>query len=282
MQNPSADETADEQKLVNSYFDEVASYWGELYEGSGVQEFVHQERLRIVLDLVDRIGLPASTRVLEVGCGAGMATVALGKKGYAVEATDTVQAMVDSTRQRAIKAGLQSRVRSSLEDVHSLSFPDRAFGLVVAMGVLPWLPSIEKPMLEMSRVLQPAGYLIVTVDNRRGLRWFLDPLTNPLLRPAKEMAKRALQRLGLMGPAVRPHLTSARECDAALRAAGLRKVEGVTLGFGPFSLLKHQLLPNSVGLTVHRRLQALADRGFPGLRSAGSQSIVLARKRATT
>ena len=51
------------------------------------------------------------------------------------------------------------------------------------------------------------------------------------------------------------------------------------LGFGPFSFLGRTLLPDSLGIRLHRRLQALADRGVVGLRSTGSQYLVLARRR---
>jgi hypothetical protein len=50
-----------------------------------------------------------------------------------------------------------------------------------------------------------------------------------------------------------------------------------TLGFGPFSFLGRTLLPESLAIRLHCRLQALADRGVAGLRSTGSQYLVLAR-----
>jgi hypothetical protein len=53
------------------------------------------------------------------------------------------------------------------------------------------------------------------------------------------------------------------------------------LGFGPFSFLGRTLLPDPLGIRLHHRLQALADRGVAGLRSTGSQYVVLARKHRT-
>jgi len=38
-------------------------------------------------------------------------------------------------------------------------------------------------------------------------------------------------------------------------------------------------LPRSIGLKLEHRLQSLANRGAPLLRSIGSQYLVLARKR---
>src|SRR5437773_1141181 len=73
--------------------------------------------------------------------------------------------------------------------------------------------------------------------------------------------------------------------DLVLRlgvAAGLEKIAGRTVGFGPFSVLGWKVLSDSSGVRVHRRLQQLADRGVPILRSMGTQYIVLARKGVAT
>ncbi len=268
------------QKLVNSHFDAVSSYWAEVYErDDDVYAAIFQQRLKLVVDLVNGIALPRHWRVMEIGCGAGHATVALAGAGYCVEAIDAVQAMVDATRARAAEAGLASRVTSGLGDIHELGFPDETFGLVLAIGVLPWLASMEKPVREISRVLEPGGYAIVSVVNRWGLRQLVEPFTNPLLAPAKDLVKNVLRRFGRGKSAALICTTAMRECDALLGGAGLDKLAGVTLGFGPFTLFNHELLPPSMGLRVHRFLQGLADRRVPVIRSSGLEYVVLTRKR---
>jgi ubiquinone/menaquinone biosynthesis C-methylase UbiE len=274
------DPAAAGQNLVNAHFEEVASEWAEIYERQGVREFVLQERLRIVLDMVGRLDLPSRTRVLEIGSGAGFGALGLAKMGYAVDAIDPVQAMVDTTRERARRAGLDQYVRSGLGDVHALDFPNETFDLVLALGVLPWLPSLQQPLQEMCRVLRQGGYLIVTADNSWGLQNFLEPLTNPILRPTKELARRLL--IGSRQRRARGYRISLRQCDGLLDASGLEKVESLTLGFGPFTFFNRKLFPWPLGLTVHHRLQALANSGLPVLRSGGSEYIVLVKKRGAT
>jgi ubiquinone/menaquinone biosynthesis C-methylase UbiE len=279
MQILSSDETVNEQAVVNYYFEKVASYWAEVYErDNDLHALIYQERLQILLELVGKIALPRQARVMEVGCGAGYATVALARLGYFIDAIDATRVMVDSTRNRAINSGLQSRVRSSLGDVRELPFPDETFGLVVAMGVLSWLPSMAKAMQEMCRVLQPEGYLILGVENRWGLRQFLDPFENPLLGPVKELARRVLRPSEREVPRVRSRSSSIRAYDAMLDAHHLEKLEGVTFGFGPLTLFGWELLPHPMGLKVHRGLQALAHRSIPVVRSIGALYTVLGRK----
>jgi ubiquinone/menaquinone biosynthesis C-methylase UbiE len=280
MHDLGAHDALDHQKLVNSHFDVVSSYWAEVYErDDDVNAAIFQQRLKLVLGLVNSIPLPRHRRVMEIGCGAGHATVALAGAGYRVDAIDAVQAMADATRARAAEAGLASRVTSGVGDIRELGFPDESFGLVLAIGVLPWLASMEKPVREICRVLEPGGYAIVSVENRWGLRQFVEPFTNPLLSPAKDLVKNVLRQCGRRKGAPLNRTTAMRDCDALLRGAGLDKLVGVTLGFGAFTLFNHEFLPPPIGLRVHRFLQGLADRRVPVIRSSGYQYVVLARKR---
>jgi ubiquinone/menaquinone biosynthesis C-methylase UbiE len=274
----SIDKGGDQQTLVNSLFEDDASYWAEIYERTGVKEFVHQQRLRTLLELVERIAPPAQSLILDAGCGAGLAAVALARRGYHVQAMDAVEAMVDLTSRRAIEAGVERRVTTTMGDVDSLPFGDKTFPLVVMMGVLPWLPSIEKPLRELHRVIQPAGHLIVSLDNRWSLCRFLDPFINPVLSPGKELVRSLLYRLGRTEATVHSRLTSNREFDLLLKTTGFKKTQAKTLGFGPFTVFRHEFLPSRVGLTVHQGFQAIAERGFPIFRSAGMQSIVVASR----
>lgn len=268
------------QDAVNLFFERNADYWAEIYRRDGLHELIHQERFRIVLDWIGRLALAPEARMLDAGCGSGLASVALARTGYTVAAIDSVQAMVESTRGRALAAGVDSRLKIELGDVNSLRFDDGAFDLVLAIGVLPWLPSIERPLAEMSRVLKSDGYLIATIDNRWGLCRLLDPLRTPLLRPIKNLAVPVIDRFSRDAPRVRPYFRSLREFNAALRRAGLATTKAFTLGFGPFRLFDWDILPDARAIRLHRRLQALAGRGAPLLRSSGAQFVVMARKRS--
>ncbi len=272
--------SARHQKLVEAHFRASAAYWKEIYQLEGLDATIYRQRKAVVLRLVDKLGLSPDSRILEVGCGAGLTAVALAQRGYVVEAVDTVNAMIDLTRQHAVEAGVGHRVRTSLGDVHHLAFPDCLFSLVLAMGVAPWLHLLNQATQEMARVLKPGGCLILTTDNRWCLNHVLDPRCFPALAPARWKVRDVLERLGLCKPAPRPrpHMYSIRQFDALLSMVGLHKLEGMTLGFGPFSFLNCKLLPDSVGVKLHHKLQSFADGGFPLIRSAGAEYIVLAKK----
>ena len=101
--------------------------------------------------------LPPRSEVLEVGCGAGLTTVALAQRGLRVHAIDPVPTMIELTQWHAAEAGLSGAVDAGLGDVHALPFDNDAFDLVVALGVLTWLHSPLIALQEMARVTRTRG-----------------------------------------------------------------------------------------------------------------------------
>src|SRR5207244_3148041 len=102
--------TVEQQKRVDIHFRYSANYWRDLYNANGLFEVIHQQRRAIVLGLVDELALPSGSHILEIGCGAGLTTIALAQRGFTVQAVDTVDRMVALTRQAATEAGVADRV----------------------------------------------------------------------------------------------------------------------------------------------------------------------------
>src|SRR6266516_6332060 len=271
---------AGEQRRVTQRFGIRAEFWDDVYQRSDVFARVHQWRLWLALALIERLGMPEGTRVLEVGCGAGHTAVALAQRGFQVEAMDPTPTLLQIARQNAAEAGVAGRIRFLLGDAHQLPLEDGSVPLVVALGVVPWLHSPAAAVREMARVLQPGGYLVVNADHRYRLSFLLDPLHTPPLAPLRSAAKRALGAVGLWHP--RPDVVPATyhgiaEFDRILADAGLERLRGSAYGFGPFTLFGRRVLPERLGVRLHLWLQRLADRGVPLVRSTGAQYMVVAR-----
>ena len=276
MRNSST--AADHQNRLDAYFEASSAYWTDVYEFEDVDGTIYRERRSVVLALARKLGLTAESRILEVGCGSGLTSVQLALEGYTIQAVDSVDVMIQRTRQHANKAGVGERIIASVGSVYHMRYPDNSFDLVLKIGVAPWLHSLDKALREVVRIVRPGGYLITTADNRSRLNYWLDPRYWPLLQPIRRRVRDVV--VGPRGASARLH--SLREFDSRLLAVGFKKIEGRTVGFGPFSFLGWKFLSDSSGVRAHRRLQEFADAGVPILRSMGTHYIVLARKAVAT
>ena len=267
------------QKSIEDAFDRSSSYWSDIYGERTFLATVYHDRQAAALAWIDELALPAGARVLEVGCGAGFLTVALAHRALHVDAVDASEARVGVARARIADAGVADRATARVEDVHALSARDGSYAAVVALGVLPWLHSPVRAVRELGRVLAPGGAAIVTADNRARLNFVLDPRFNPVLvYPVKRRMKALLGRLGRRPLGMLPDVCYPGELDRLVRAAGLETRRRRTIGFGPFTLLGVRLLSEARSIALHQRLQRLADGGFPLLRAAGMNAMVLATK----
>jgi ubiquinone/menaquinone biosynthesis C-methylase UbiE len=263
------------QGPVDEHFSEGASYWLDIYNARSLQGFVYRERTRIALAWVDALGLAAGARVLEVGCGAGFATVELARRGFAVESVDSSGDMVAAASRRVEEAGLLDGVTLSVADVHALPYESESFALVIGLGVLPWLHSPELAIRELARVLVPDAHAIVTADNRLRLNMLLEPAENPLVVPLKRVWRAA--RSAPRG--VVSHLYTPSRVDSMLASAGLEPERRATIGFGPFTFVWRPVLGNRIGFRLHFWLERLANRRAPRLRRLGWHYVVSARRR---
>jgi len=165
-----------------------------------------------------------------------------------------------------------------------LDFPDGAFSVLVALGVIPFLSAPARAVREMARVLRPGGLLVVNVDNRSRLDRLIDPLVNPVLSPLMRAVKRALLAAGMKRGPDRPRATartmSVAQFDRLLARNGIEKLEGAIFGFGPYTFLGRPVLSERTSLRLHTSMQRRADQGSPVIRSIGSQYMIVGRKRA--
>jgi predicted ATP-grasp superfamily ATP-dependent carboligase/ubiquinone/menaquinone biosynthesis C-methylase UbiE len=270
--------TEPEATRRKSYFRSVARYWERLYQDQDLTARVYQERRDASLSWVKHLSLVPAARVLDLGCGPGFTAVALAKEGYSVNGLDFEQSMLDMAACRAQGAGVSLKL--ALGDAHEIAFDDATFDLVVALGLIPWLHSPHKALREIFRVLKPGAFLVVSSDNRRRLTHWFDPIYNPALASFRKLVASTLRKWGWMRmpKTCPPTMQSTPEFDLWLTEAGFTLTNSATIGFGPFTLFRRDVLPDRIGATLHGCLQRLADAGWPWLRNTGAHYLVLARK----
>ena len=268
------------QRAVDAHFVEGARFWQDVYRREDPGSILFQSRLEIALRWTDELGLPSGSRVLDVGAGAGLSSVALARRGLRVDAVDPVEAMVAMVRHQAAAEGAADQVHAVRGDVHALEAESGTYDLVLALGVIAWLHTPAQGVAEVARVLKPGGVAILSGANRAGLPLVLEPMHNPWLEPARRITSGGLRRLGLRRSPpheVRARSLRLRQFDRLVEGAGLRKGRSQTYGFGPLTFF-NRALPAALDRRLQARLQSLAGRGTPVIRSAGNGYIVLARK----
>ncbi len=269
------------QADLDAKFGAEAGFWSNLSSAGDVLGAVHRYRTALAIRWIEGLDLPAAAPVLEVGCGAGLLSVELARRGLNVEATDPVEAMLERARQTAGGQEMAGHVHFGLADVHALGFADEAFKLVVGLGVLPWIDRPEAALAEIARVLAPGGRLIVSINNRTPLHALADPARLPMLAPLRDGLRRALATVRPISqpPPSRP-IGFARPADLARQhdAVGLRMIRSQAFGFGPFTLLGREVLSDRLGVELERRLQRRAERSSAFLDAVAAQYLVLAQR----
>ncbi|MGN6798171.1 MAG: class I SAM-dependent methyltransferase [Gaiellaceae bacterium] len=258
---------------VQAHFRRDAEYWRSIYEDDEDRAgAVYHDRLGRVLAGVDALGLAPPVRAVDVGAGAGLASVALAERGYDVLAVDSTQRMLELTEARAAEAGAAVRVAEA--DASSLPLEDGSVDLVVAVGLVPWLEDAGSVLDEFRRVLRPRGGLVITADNRWRLTELADPSLSPLFSPLRRHVAHPLKRrAGWTSAPFEPRRHSRAALEELLTGAGFTVLESSTVGYSPVSIMRRPLR-GRLAQAVER--QATRFASAPVLRSIGVHVVVTA------
>ena len=123
----------------------------------------HFEKLHHLLRLVAFDGY-RDRSVLEVGCGAGVDLARFAKGGALVTGVDLAASAIELARANFDQQGLSATLE--VADGERLPFPDNAFDLVYAHGVVQYTADPQRLVDECRRVLKPGGEAVFQVYNR--------------------------------------------------------------------------------------------------------------------
>ena len=125
-------------------------------------------RHRTFLEMIEGV----SGRALEIGCGSGQMLHDLLQRDFEVVGIDIAPGMIASSRALIKRSFPQIEPALMIGDIENLALPDEHFDLVVAAGVIEYLPSDINSFREIRRVLKPGGIVLLSVRNRINLsRW---------------------------------------------------------------------------------------------------------------
>jgi SAM-dependent methyltransferase len=161
----------------------------------------------LTVDL-DRLGVVAGTRLLDIGCGNGRHAFAAWKAGSGVVAVDASVAELGDVATMAgamLVAGEVSTIDGGVlaGDALALPFADRSFDVIVASEIFEHILDDHAAMRECARVLRPDGVVALSVPRAlpEAINWLLswDYHHNPGGHIRIYRRRQLLARLSLAG-----------------------------------------------------------------------------------
>jgi SAM-dependent methyltransferase len=104
-------------------------------------------------------------RVLDVGCGHGLYSLDLARRGATLIGCDLDRGALSNAQASSQGLGLDGRAGFLVADGTELPLPEGEFDLVVCNCVLEHIADDGAALAAMSRVLRPGGMLYLTVDS---------------------------------------------------------------------------------------------------------------------
>ena len=103
----------------------------------------------------DAIAVDENTRLLDVGCGAGLALELAAKRGATVSGVDAAERLVDIARSRLPDADI------GVGDLEQLPFPDGFFTAATSFNAVQYTTDPRRALTELARVIEPGSPVVV-------------------------------------------------------------------------------------------------------------------------
>lgn len=139
---------------------------------SAIRRHAHHTQYQVYVELV-----PAGATVLDAGCGEGVLSVLLAKKGCRVTGVDMSEPNIEAAKKYAAEQGVSERTDFLVGDIEHLAFADKSFDYVISSHVLEHVPDFEQGARELNRTartqviasiptcLNPAAMVLLGGDN---------------------------------------------------------------------------------------------------------------------
>lgn len=162
------------EKVNNAFYDELKEGW-HYADDHPIALLRAENRARIPWI---QTHIPASSSVLDIGCGGGFLANALAQSGHTVSGID----LSEESLHIASASDATCSVCYSRADAYALPFKENCFDICCAMDLLEHVDYPEKVICEAARVLKPGGCFFFHTFNRnwisylvalKGVEWFM-------------------------------------------------------------------------------------------------------------
>jgi len=150
-----------------AYYDNaaVSEFYQQCWGGTDIHigryatgnETVAEASARMTQYLLERAGISAGDRVLDIACGFGGTLRTLARLGCQVRGIDISKNCVDYARKANAEAGLGDRIDVAVGDFHSIDAAPETWDAVICQEAIIHSPNRPRVFSEVCRVLRPGG-----------------------------------------------------------------------------------------------------------------------------
>jgi ubiquinone/menaquinone biosynthesis C-methylase UbiE len=167
---------------VTAVFDSLASTkaWESLYKRSMDRvSYNFVTRQRTVENLLEGHTGP---NVIDLGCGTGDLVPFYASKGVRYTGLDLSNRMIERATCNFVGKGFSNQIRFIAGDCENLPFQGGEFDTLSAIALIEYLPDPNKALNEISRVLKPGGYALLTVPHKSCINYKVRNVLAPARR----------------------------------------------------------------------------------------------------
>lgn len=166
------------------------------------------QRARAITKLV-----PAGLNVADIGTGTGVLAIELARAGLSVIAVDHAEKMLAAAAANAHAAGVAAAIQFRAGDATALPLADGEVDAVFAHMVLQYLPRPQEALLEMARVLRPAGRVVLADFVAHDRAWMQHKLNTHWLGFGTDVVREWLAQAGFQRTSIEIHEPEERGGD---------------------------------------------------------------------
>lgn len=119
---------------------------------------------RAIGEYLDALALSGTERMLDLGCGTGVAARAIVRRvapGVPITAIDISRQLIEAGQRLAAGEGLAQHIDFRVGDAHELGLPTGGFDVVVMHTLVSHVADAATVLAEARRLLRPGGQLVV-------------------------------------------------------------------------------------------------------------------------